>query len=80
MKLLAARLTRLEAAAHQRGSPCAVTYALCEAPADAIRRAAAAGASGGVLLVCELLSPEVWLPLAREHQAALVRARSDPLH
>lgn len=80
MKLLAARLKRLEAAAHQRGSPCAVTYAVGEAPADALRRADAAGASGGALLVCELLSAEAWLPLAREQQAALVRSSADKLH
>jgi hypothetical protein len=77
---LSARLKRLEAAAHERGSPCAVTYRLGETPADALRRACAAGASGGALLVCELLSPEEWLPLAREQQAALVRDSHEALH
>jgi hypothetical protein len=69
---LAARLKRLETAAHQRGSPCAITYAPGQTPADAIQRAAHAGAAGGALIAPEVLLPAVWLPLAREQQAALV--------
>lgn len=41
-----------------------VTYALSEASADALRRARAAGRTGGVLLVPEVLPLEIWGPLA----------------
>ena len=64
------RLDGLEAACSSDAGRCFVlTYALGETPDDALRRAPG---PGGYLVVGEVLLPEVWDPLAREQQAALV--------
>jgi|GEM_PF-3604725 len=68
---LSARLAKLEATARPAGG-FVVTYALGEAPADALSRARAAGMTGDVLLVPEVLTPEQWEPLARAQQQALM--------
>lgn len=62
----AAILRRLAALEQAQG--CAVvSYLGDEAPEAALRRAATAGLSGGVLLVGEVLRPDVWAARARAH-------------
>lgn len=65
---LSARLAKLESSIRPAGG-LVVTYALGEAPEDALSRARAAGVTGGVLLVGEVLPPKIWEPLAREQQS-----------
>ncbi|BEP49986.1 hypothetical protein LJR260_003683 [Variovorax paradoxus] len=68
----AAMLRRLAALEQVQG--CAVVrYDGDEAPVVAMQRAAAAGLSGGVLLVGEVLRPEVWAAQARVHFEAAAR-------
>jgi len=68
----AAMLRRLAALEQTQG--CAVVrYDGDEVPAAAMQRAATAGLSGGVLLVGEVLRPEIWAAQARAHFEATAR-------
>lgn len=68
----AAMLRRLGALEQAQG--CAVVrYRGDEAPEAAMQRAATEGLSGGVLLVGEVLRPEVWAARARAHFEAAAR-------
>uniref|UniRef100_C5CUX5 Uncharacterized protein n=1 Tax=Variovorax paradoxus (strain S110) TaxID=543728 RepID=C5CUX5_VARPS len=61
-------------AALEQAQGCAVvSYRGDEVPEAALQRAATAGFSGGVLLVGEVLRPEVWTARARAHFEATAR-------
>ncbi len=71
----AAMLRRLVALEQAQG--CAVvSYRGDEVPEAALQRAATAGLSGGVLLVGEVLRPEVWTARARAHFEETARAEA----
>lgn len=68
------RVRRLEMGYPRAPVSCVVTFAWGEDPEEAIARAARQGVSGGVLVVGEVLAPEVWCQLAADHQQRLLAA------
>jgi hypothetical protein len=69
----ARRVKALERALASRGGCHVISYGVNETPPDALARARAAGLKGGFLLLPEVMTPEYWIPIAREQQAELLR-------